>query len=160
MAYSSDSLKMDDNRPRRGRYSLNDSSRATYAFRKVPEITAYFWIVKLLTTAMGESTSDYFVFRINPYLAVLGGGVVLLAALILQLSVKRYIAWVYWLAVAMVAVFGTMSADALHIQLKVPYTVSTVLFAAILSAIFIVWQKSEKTLSIHSINSRRRELFY
>jgi uncharacterized membrane-anchored protein len=109
---------------------------------------------------MGEATSDFLVIKINPYLAVFLGGIALLIALILQFRAKRYVAWIYWLAVAMVAVFGTMAADALHIQLGVPYTVSTCLFAVVLAGVFIVWQKSEKTLSIHSINTRRREVFY
>jgi uncharacterized membrane-anchored protein len=128
--------------------------------RKVPEITALFWIVKLLTTAMGESTSDFLVFKINPYIAVILGGIVLAIALALQFAVRRYVAWIYWFAVVMVAVFGTMAADALHIQLGVPYVASTTLFAVALAIVFIAWQKSEKTLSIHSINSRRREAFY
>lgn len=129
-------------------------------FRKVPEITVFFWIVKLLTTALGESTSDFLVFKINPYVAVGLGAIGLIIALILQFAVRRYIAWVYWLTVSMVAVFGTMAADAVHIQLGVPYFVSTVFFAIVLAIIFIAWQKFEKTLSIHSITSRRRELFY
>src|SRR6185437_6793998 len=75
---------------------------ALRAMRKVPEITAYFWIIKLLTTAMGESTSDYLVFQINPYVAVALGCIGLAVALTLQLLVRRYIAWIYWLAVVMV----------------------------------------------------------
>jgi uncharacterized membrane-anchored protein len=128
--------------------------------RKVPEITAIFWIVKLLSTAMGEATSDFFVFKINPYLAVCLGGVGLLVALLIQFYLPRYRPWAYWLAVVMVAVFGTMAADVLHIQFGVPYLVSTSLFAIILVVVFIVWYKTERTLSIHSINTRRRELFY
>lgn len=130
------------------------------AIRKVPEITAVFWVVKLLTTAMGEATSDFFVFKIDPYVAVLLGGIALAVALWLQFSAHRYIAWRYWLCVAMVAVFGTMAADSLHIQLGIPYIVSTVFFAAALAVIFTVWYKSEKTLSIHSITNPRRELYY
>jgi len=128
--------------------------------RKVPEITAVFWIVKLLSTAMGESTSDFFVFKINPYLAVILGGIALVIALILQFSARRYIAWVYWVAVVMVAVFGTMAADALHIQLGVPYIVSSIVFAIALAVVFVLWYKTEGTLSIHSITTRRREMFY
>jgi uncharacterized membrane-anchored protein len=128
--------------------------------RKVPEITIYFWIIKLLTTAMGESTSDYVVYKYNPYLAVLAGGFVLLIALVIQLKMKKYIPWIYWLTVTMVAVFGTMAADALHIQLRVPYIVSTIFFAIVLAIIFKVWHKTENTLSIHSIYTTRRELFY
>lgn len=133
---------------------------ARHALRKVPEITIFFWIVKLLTTAMGESTSDFLVFKINPYIAVTLGGIGFAAALLMQFSVRKYIAWIYWLAVAMVAVFGTMAADVLHIQLGVPYIISTIFFAVSLAIIFIAWYKSERTLSIHSINNRRRELFY
>lgn len=136
------------------------SYRAQGLLRKVPEITIFFWIVKLLTTAMGESTSDFLVFRINSYVAVGLGGIALALALLLQFSVKRYNAWVYWLAVAMVAVFGTMAADALHVQLGVPYIISSTLFAVALAVVFIAWQKSEKTLSIHSITTRKREVFY
>ena len=131
-----------------------------YLNRKVPEIIILFWVVKLLTTAVGESTSDYLVFKINPYLAVILGGVGLVIALILQFSVRRYIAFVYWLTVAMVAVFGTMAADVLHIQFGVPYLVSTSLFAVVLIAVFIAWYNSEQTLSIHAINSPKREVFY
>jgi uncharacterized membrane-anchored protein len=130
------------------------------AMRKVPEVTIYFWIVKLLTTAMGESTSDYLVFHIYPYVAVVVGCVGLVVALILQLSVRRYIAWVYWLAVVMVAIFGTMAADVIHVVLGIPYIVSTSFFLVALIVIFIVWYASEKTLSIHSIYTFRRELFY
>ena len=128
--------------------------------RKVPEITAIFWITKILTTAMGESTSDFFVFKINPYLAVILGGIGLVIALILQFSVSKYVAWIYWFTVAMVAVFGTMVADVLHIQFGIPYLVSTIFFAVVLTLVFIVWYKSEKTLSIHTIYNSRRELFY
>lgn len=137
---------------------LKASARLT--MRKVPEITLIFWVVKLLSTAMGEATSDFLVFRINPYLAVTLGGIGLLIALILQFSVNKYVPWRYWFTVVMVAVFGTMAADGLHIQLGVPYAVSTPFFAVILAVVFIVWYLSEKNLSIHSINNRRRELFY
>ena len=134
------------------------SSRS--AIRKVPEITLIFWMVKLLSTAMGEATSDFFVIKINPYIAVMLGGLVLLIALLIQFSVRKYIAWVYWFAVVMVAVFGTMAADSLHKQLGVPYLASSSFFVICLSVIFIVWHKTEHTLSIHTINTRRREAFY
>lgn len=130
------------------------------AFSKVPEITIYFWIIKILTTAMGEATSDYLVYHINPYLAVILGGVGFSVALVLQFSVRRYIAWVYWLLVVMVAIFGTMVADVTHIVLGVPYYLSTIAFAVILVVVFTIWRKTEKTLSIHSIYTRRREMFY
>src|SRR5258708_22408757 len=89
--------------------------RALPAARKVPEITIYFWIIKLLTTAMGEVTSDYVVHQITPEIAVALGGIGLGITLFLQFSTKKYVAWIYWSTVTMVAVFGTMVADVLHI---------------------------------------------
>lgn len=109
---------------------------------------------------MGESSSDYLVYHINPYLAVILGGMGLLASLVLQLLARRYVPWIYWLAVTMVAIFGTMAADVIHIVLGIPYLASSVFFAVSLAVIFAVWYASEKTLSIHSINTLRRELFY
>jgi uncharacterized membrane-anchored protein len=135
-------------------------SLALQVVRKVPEITIIFWIVKLLTTAMGEATSDYLVFGINPYIAVILGGIGLVASLVLQFTVRRYVAWIYWLAIVMVAIFGTMAADVAHVVLGIPYLISTLFFALTLVVIFIAWYASEKTLSIHSITTRRRELFY
>ena len=127
---------------------------------KVPEITVFFWIVKLLSTAMGESTSDFLVFQINPYVAVVLGCAAFAVSLAIQLWVRRYIAWVYWLAVVMVAVFGTMAADVLHVVMHIPYAVSTAFFSTALVIVFVVWYLSERTLSIHTINAGRRELFY
>jgi uncharacterized membrane-anchored protein len=129
-------------------------------YRKVPELTVYFWAIKLLSTAMGESTSDYLVFHINPYVAVVVASIGLLVALVIQLRAPRYVAWIYWLAVVMVAVFGTMVADVLHVVLGIPYIVSTVSLATALAVIFGAWYWSEQTLSIHSIDTHRRELFY
>jgi uncharacterized membrane-anchored protein len=127
---------------------------------KVPEITIFFWIIKALTTAFGESTSDFLVQAINPEIAVAIGGIAFVGALVLQFSVRRYIPFVYWFAVAMVAVFGTMAADVLHVGFGIPYIVTTVSFAIILLVIFVLWYVVEKTLSIHSIYTFRRELFY
>lgn len=134
--------------------------RALPGARKVPEIILIFWIVKVLTTAMGEVTSDYLVHQINPILAVGLGGIALAAALALQFSARRYVAWIYWLAVVMVAIFGTMVADVLHVGLGIPYLVTTAFFAVVLAVTFAGWYSSEKTLSIHTINTRRRETFY
>jgi uncharacterized membrane-anchored protein len=127
---------------------------------KVPEVTVLFWIVKVLTTGMGETTSDFFVRLIDPVVAVGLGAVGLAIALVLQLSARRYIPWIYWLAVVMVSVFGTMAADVLHIVIGIPYLVSTAFFAILLAAVFYTWYRVEGTLSIHSITTRRRELFY
>jgi uncharacterized membrane-anchored protein len=135
-------------------------SRGARLLRKVPEITIYFWIIKLLSTALGESTSDYLVHHFDPYLVVIAGFVAFVIVLVLQFKTRRYIPWAYWLAVVMVAVFGTMVADVIHIVLGVPYAISTLAFAAILAVIFILWNTTEGTLSIHSIYTTRREVFY
>jgi uncharacterized membrane-anchored protein len=127
---------------------------------KVPEITVYFWIVKLLTTAMGEAISDYLVNDWNKYLAVLLGFIVFAVAIIAQFRSRTYSTWLYWIAVSMVAVFGTMCADVLHVVFGVPYMGSFILYAVLLAATFITWYRSERTLSIHTIYTRRREVFY
>ncbi len=127
---------------------------------KVPEVTALFWVTKLLTTAVGESTSDYLVKRMNPVLAVGIGGLVLIGALVLQFRADRYVPWTYWFNVVMVAVVGTMAADVLHLQFHVPYAVSTAFFAVVLAVVFVTWSRVEGTLSIHSIVTPRREAFY
>jgi len=127
---------------------------------KVPEVTILFWVTKVLTTGMGETASDFLVRQISPFVAVGLGAVALAVALGLQLRARQYVPWTYWLAVAMVAVFGTMAADVLHIGLGVPYVASTVFFVVALAVVFATWYASERTLSIHSISTRRRELFY
>jgi uncharacterized membrane-anchored protein len=127
---------------------------------KVPAVTAAFWITKALTTGMGESTSDFLVHTLPPVLAVAIGFVGLAVALLLQFRSDRYVPWRYWLAVSMVGVFGTMAADVLHVGLGVPYLVSTFAFAIALAAVFVLWHRVEHTLSIHSIDTSRRELFY
>ena len=109
---------------------------------------------------MGESTSDYSVHAIAPVEAVGLGFVAFVAALGLQLAMRRYVAWAYWLAVVMVGVFGTMAADVLHVAFGVPYIVSSAFYALVLAAVFRTWQRTERTLSIHAVNTTRRELFY
>jgi uncharacterized membrane-anchored protein len=127
---------------------------------RVPRITVFFWIVKGLSTAMGEATSDYLVNSISPVVAVLVGFVAFAIAMAIQFSRMRYVAWAYWLAVVMVGVFGTMVADVLHVGFGVPYVVSTALFALVLAAVFVSWRAVEGTLSIHTVDSSRREVFY
>jgi uncharacterized membrane-anchored protein len=133
---------------------------AQRAASKVPQITALFWIIKILTTAQGEATSDYLVYRIDPFIAVAISGLVLAAALVLQFRARQYVAWTYWLAVDLVAIFGTMAADGMHIKLHIPYAASSAFFAIVLTAVLISWYLTERTLSIHSIRTRRREAFY
>lgn len=136
------------------------AARSDMALSKVPEVTVWFWIVKALTTGMGESTSDFLVHKLVPEIAVVLGGIGLVIALALQFRAREYVAWRYWLAVAMVGVFGTMAADAVHVGLGVPYIASTLFYGGALAAVFVTWYASERTLSIHSIVTPRRELFY
>ncbi len=131
-----------------------------YYGTKVPQITLAFWVAKILSTAMGEATSDFLVFHTNPYLAVIGGGLGFLAALGLQFATRRYVPAIYWLLVVMVSIFGTMVADVIHVVLGVPYPVSTGMFAASLVVILGAWSLSERTLSIHTVATPRREAFY
>jgi uncharacterized membrane-anchored protein len=137
-----------------------DAATPKALYSKVPEVTAYFWVAKGLTTGMGESTSDYLVHKLVPEVAVVLGAIGLVISLALQFAAPRYVAWRYWLAVAMVGVFGTMAADVLHVGLGVPYIASTVFYAVVLAAVFATWHWSERTLSIHSIFTQRREVFY
>ncbi|MEV7734872.1 hypothetical protein AB0O75_22840 [Streptomyces sp. NPDC088921] len=127
---------------------------------KVPEVTVYFWVIKVLTTGMGETASDLLARTLGPIPAVALGGLALAASLAVQFTLRRYVAWAYWTAVVMVSVFGTMAADVLHVGLGVPYAVSTPAFLVVLAAVFALWYASEQTLSIHTIRTRRREAFY
>ncbi|HLN17385.1 MAG TPA: hypothetical protein VK277_11640 [Acidimicrobiales bacterium] len=127
---------------------------------KVPNPSVPFWVTKVFTTALGEATSDSLVHRLDPYVAVAIGFVLFAISMVLQFSVRRYVVWVYWVAVAMVAVFGTMAADAVHIEFKVPYALSFFFYAVVLTIVFVAWYMSERTISIHSIVTWRREAFY
>jgi uncharacterized membrane-anchored protein len=125
---------------------------------KVPEITVVFWLIKVLTTGMGEALSDFLANQSIVVAVVVGlGGIVL--ALALQLRTRRYTAVVYWSTVALVAVFGTMAADGVHL-IGLPYAESTAFYVLLVAGLFFAWYRTEGTLSIHSITTRRRELFY
>jgi uncharacterized membrane-anchored protein len=143
-----------------GRIRREPLATARVAASKVPQITVFFWIIKILTTAQGEAASDWAVYRIDPVLAVAIAGLALVAALALQFRARTYVAWIYWLTVDLVAIFGTMAADGMHIKLGIPYAVSSAFFAAVLAVVLVSWYATERTLSIHSIRTRRREAFY
>jgi uncharacterized membrane-anchored protein len=130
-----------------------------HTLAKVPEITVIFWVLKLLTTGMGESMSDFLGQHSVPIAGAIGifG---LCFALWLQLRQTEYRAPIYWFAVMMVAIFGTMAADGIHDGASIPYAVTTPLFAGVVAAVFLLWYRSEGTLSIHTIDTRRRESFY
>ena len=127
---------------------------------KVPMIIAFFWLTKVATTAMGETTSDWMNGFLGPAIAIPLMLIGLVWALRRQFRADRYDAWTYWTVVVMVAIFGTSAADALHVGLGIPYLVSTIFYAVVLAAIFAVWHRVEGTLSIHSIRTKRREAFY
>lgn len=140
--------------------SQNQQTIAGRALTKVPEITVFFWITKILTTAMGEATSDFMNATIGPAIAVPLMLIGLVVALKRQFKATGYNAWDYWLVVIMVAVFGTSCADALHVGFGIPYTVSSAFYLVVLGVVFTAWYSSERTLSIHSIYTRKREQFY
>jgi uncharacterized membrane-anchored protein len=126
---------------------------------KVPDTTASFWALKLVTTAMGEAASDYLLSTMS-FVGLVIGATGFAFALWVQFRTRRYHAFAYWSAVMMVAVFGTTAADVVHHQLGVSFGTSTLLCALALAATFWIWHRSENTLSIHSITTRRREVFY
>ncbi|HVV25962.1 MAG TPA: hypothetical protein VHC21_02940 [Candidatus Saccharimonadales bacterium] len=126
---------------------------------KVPQIGAFFWLIKILTTGMGESASDALVNGLGPAVAVPLAFIVFILMLRLQFRAKHYTPALYWFTVAMVAVFGTMAADGVHL-LGVPYAISTTLYAIALAVVLWLWHRREGTLSIHSVYTRRRETYY
>jgi uncharacterized membrane-anchored protein len=126
---------------------------------KVPEVILLFWVVKILTTAGGEATSDY----LKTYGNFGGGGLevlVIVVGLVLQFGTRRYRAFAYWSLAYAIAITGTGVSDFLHLDVHIPYAGTTLLWTAVLAAIFWLWQRSEGTLSIHSITTQRREAYY
>jgi len=125
---------------------------------KVPEITLLFWVIKILTTAGGEAASDYLAHRV-----ALGAAVELLlfvVALGLQFRTRRYAAPAYWFFAYAIAISGTGVSDTMHLTFGIPYAGTTAFWAVVLAAVFWIWHRREGTLSIHSIVTRRREVFY
>ncbi len=126
---------------------------------KVPEVIFVFWVVKILTTAGGEATSDY----LKTFGNFVGGGIevlVIVVGLLAQFETRRYRAFAYWSLAFAIAITGTGVSDFLHLDVHIPYAGTTLLWAVILAAIFWLWQRSEGTLSIHSITTQRREAYY
>jgi uncharacterized membrane-anchored protein len=136
--------------------------RTTAMLNKVPEVTLIFWTVKVMSTTVGETGADYLAVHIGLGTALTGAvmAALLLAALLAQLRMRRYVPWIYWLTVLLVSVVGTEITDALTDGLGISLYTSTAAFAAALAATFAVWYWTERTLSIHTIVTTRRELFY
>jgi len=128
---------------------------------KVPEIIFLFWVIKILTTAGGEATSDYLALDLGSRLLAgcIEAGIFVVAA-VWQFRTRRYVAAAYWSLAYAIAIFGTGVADALHLFVGIPYAGTTVLWAVVLALVFWLWYRSEHTLSIHSIYTRRRETYY
>ncbi|NNM88965.1 MAG: hypothetical protein HKL95_10655 [Phycisphaerae bacterium] len=131
-------------------------------WNKVPEVTIFFWIIKVLATTIGETGADLLSEKLNlglTYTSLIFSGV-LLVVLLFQIRARKYVPSLYWLAVVMISVVGTLISDNLVDNLGVPLTLTTPLFATAMAVAFVSWYASEKTLSIHTIFTRRRELFY
>jgi uncharacterized membrane-anchored protein len=136
--------------------------RTNDMLNKVPEVTLAFWIIKIMSTTVGETGADYLAVHVGLGTAVTGAimASLLVAALVLQLRKQLYVPWIYWLTVVLVSIVGTQITDALTDRLDVSLYVSTAIFATGLGATFAIWYATERTLSIHTIVTRRREVFY
>jgi uncharacterized membrane-anchored protein len=129
---------------------------------KVPEVTLAFWVIKIMSTTVGETGADYLAVHVGLGTAITDGIMLtlLVVSLLVQLRARQYVPWRYWLTVVLVSVVGTQITDFLTDRLDVSLYLSTTLFAIALAVTFAVWYAVERTLSIHTIFTSRRELFY
>jgi uncharacterized membrane-anchored protein len=141
---------------------MTAQTRARQMLNKVPEVTFFFWVIKIMCTTVGETAADYlngtlgFGLTNTTWVA----GALLIVLLAVQFKLRRYVAPVYWLCVVVISVFGTLITDNLSDRFNVPLTTSTIVFSIVLAIVFAVWYASERTLSIHTIFTTRREGFY
>lgn len=138
------------------------SGRLVGMFNKVPEVTLAFWVIKIMSTTVGETGADYLAVHVGLGTAVTDGimAVLLIVSLLLQLRARQYVPWRYWLTVVLVSVVGTQITDALTDGFEISLYLSTAVFAVALALTFAIWFAIERTLSIHTIVTTRRELFY
>ncbi|MDB5195327.1 MAG: hypothetical protein JWO84_511 [Parcubacteria group bacterium] len=138
------------------------TQKFTKMLSKVPEVTFYFWMIKVLCTTVGETAADYLATTLNFGLTVttLITAGLLAIVLFVQFRARRYVPGIYWLAVVLISVVGTQITDNLVDNFGVPLEVTTIIFALILAGVFFWWYRVERTLSIHSILTTRREAFY
>jgi uncharacterized membrane-anchored protein len=138
------------------------STQTSQMLSKVPEVTIIFWIIKIMGTTVGETAADFL--SVNLHLGLTGTsfimGVLLLVSIFIQIRYKKYVPWIYWITVVLISIFGTLITDDLVDNFGVSLQMTTVLFSLALLVTFIAWYASEKTLSIHSIHTSKRELFY
>src|SRR3954470_13898866 len=129
---------------------------------KVPEVTLWFWLIKIMCTTVGETAADYLNVNLGFGLTntTYVSGALLAALLAVQFRLRRYVPVVYWSAVVVISVFGTLITDNMTDRYNVPLTTSTPIFAVVLAIVFAVWYGVERTLSIHTIVTTRREAFY
>jgi uncharacterized membrane-anchored protein len=139
-----------------------DRPQAREMLNKVPEITLYFWVIKVLCTTVGETASDYLSDNVGLGLTntTYMTGAALIAVLVFQFRARRYVPGLYWLAVVLISVVGTQISDNLTDNAGVSLVTTTIVFAAVLAVVFFTWWRVERTLSIHSIVTTRREAFY
>ena len=137
-------------------------SGSAQLLNKVPEVTLAFWIIKILSTTVGETCADYLAVHAGLGKSFTAGimTVLLLIVLILQIRAPKYVPWKYWLSVVLLSVVGTQITDTLTDGLGISLFISTAIFSVMLAVVFFWWYQSERTLSIHSVTTRRRELFY
>ena len=142
--------------------STTVASKWQQMLNKVPEVTLYFWLIKVLCTTIGETAADYLNTTLNLGLngTSLVMGALLIVVLFFQFRARKYIPSVYWMAVVLISVVGTLITDNLTDNLGVSLETTTIVFAIALAVTFAIWYAFEKTLSIHSIFTRRREAFY
>ena len=135
---------------------------ARQMLNKVPEVTLYFWVIKILCTTVGETASDYLATNLNLGLTktTFITGALLIATLVAQFRLRRYVPVVYWLAVVLISVVGTQITDNLVDNYNVALPTTTTIFSIVLALVFAGWYASERTLSIHTIYTTRRESFY
>lgn len=139
-----------------------DAGHGSVMLNKVPEVTAYFWIIKIMATTVGETAADLLAIRFDMGLSITSAimTVVFLAALVWQMKLDRYVPPVYWLTVVLISVVGTLVSDNLVDGLGISLVTTSIAFSICLAAVFAAWYARERTLSIHSIVTSRREAFY
>ena len=142
--------------------SRGEDSAITEMLNKVPQITIFFWVIKVLATTVGETAADLLSTRLQLGLTITSYvmGAVFVAALIFQVRANRYVPTIYWLTVVLISVVGTLISDNLVDGMGISLVTTSVVFAAILAVVFALWYRSERTLSIHTIVTTRRELYY
>jgi uncharacterized membrane-anchored protein len=141
---------------------ITEKNAAMRMLNKVPEVTLIFWVIKIMATTIGETAADFL--NENLHFGLTGTsvvmGVLLAGAMALQFRSRKYVPWIYWLTVVLISVFGTLVSDNIVDNLGVALQTTTLIFSVALASVFIGWYSSERTLSIHTIQTTRREVFY